>query len=109
MTVANFGDCSLFRPSFFLLSPTPSSRLHLDLAHDTHRRDEESVRRNESDDARMNFFKSKTKTPPEIIRSIREAIARLDAGITGAEGRRKVCLCFVALGMHARGQTGGTG
>jgi calcium binding protein 39 len=40
----------------------------------------------------MNFFKSssKTKTPPELIRSTREAIQRLDAASTGAEGRRKV-------------------
>ena len=42
----------------------------------------------------MNFFKSKTKTPPEIIRAIREAIARLDASTTGAEGRRKVRTLF---------------
>lgn len=42
----------------------------------------------------MNFFKSssKTKTPPELIRSTREAIQRLDAASTGAEGRRKVSL-----------------
>lgn len=38
----------------------------------------------------MNFFKSKSKTPPELVRSIRDAIMRLDAGSTGAEGRRKV-------------------
>lgn len=38
----------------------------------------------------MNFFKSKAKTPPELVRSTREAIVRLDAASTGAEGRRKV-------------------
>lgn len=50
----------------------------------------------------MNFFKSKTKTPPEIIRSIREAIQRLDASNTGAEGRRKVCLLHVETGWSDR-------
>lgn len=38
----------------------------------------------------MNFFKSKAKTPPELIRSIKEAIVRLDSSNSGAEGRRKV-------------------
>ncbi|GAA5865896.1 hypothetical protein JCM5296_005269 [Sporobolomyces johnsonii] len=40
----------------------------------------------------MNFFKSsssKTKSPPELVRSIREAIAKLDSPSTGPEGRRK--------------------
>ncbi|KAK4700629.1 calcium binding protein 39, partial [Phenoliferia sp. Uapishka_3] len=43
----------------------------------------------------MNFFKAnRTKTPPELIRSVRESIQRLDAGNTGAEGRRKVGLGY---------------
>lgn len=37
----------------------------------------------------MNFFKSKTRTPGELVRSVREAIQRLDAAGTGPEGKRK--------------------
>ncbi|KAI5474724.1 calcium binding protein 39 [Pseudohyphozyma bogoriensis] len=38
----------------------------------------------------MNFFKSsKTKSPSELVRSVRESIQRLDSASTGAEGRRK--------------------
>lgn len=51
----------------------------------------------------MNFFKSKTRTPGELVRSVREAIQRLDAAGTGPEGKRKVsfslCLLLVFLSL----------
>lgn len=38
----------------------------------------------------MNFiFKSKQKTPPELLRSLKDAIARLDAPGVSSEGKRK--------------------
>lgn len=38
----------------------------------------------------MNFiFKSKQKTPTELVRSLREAVGRLEGSNTSAEGRRK--------------------
>lgn len=57
----------------------------------------------------MNFFKSssKTKTPPELIRSTREAIQRLDAASTGAEGRRKVSFRAESVLLCARAVCGG--
>jgi len=41
----------------------------------------------------MNFiFKSKQKTPSELVRNLKEAIIRLDGSGTSAEGKRKVCM-----------------
>lgn len=43
----------------------------------------------------MNFFKSsssKTKAPPDLVRSLREAIARLDSQSASVEHKRKVSL-----------------
>ncbi|KAM0752157.1 Mo25-like protein [Meredithblackwellia eburnea MCA 4105] len=37
----------------------------------------------------MNFFKTKARTPPELVRGIKECIGRLDNVSTGAEGKRK--------------------
>ena len=37
----------------------------------------------------MNFFKTKPRTPPDIVRGLREAVNRLEASGVG-EARRKV-------------------
>ncbi|KAF8732602.1 Mo25 protein, partial [Rhizoctonia solani] len=37
----------------------------------------------------MNFFKAKQRTPSEIVRGLRDAINKLDAGPPGSETRRK--------------------
>lgn len=37
----------------------------------------------------MNFFKTKTRTPPDIVRSLRDAIPKLENGAPGGETRRK--------------------
>ena len=44
----------------------------------------------------MNFFKSKQRTPPDLVRGLRDAIPKLDAGAPGGETRRKV----VTLSQH---------
>lgn len=44
----------------------------------------------------MNFFKTKAKTPPEIVRNLRDSINRLDNG--GTEGKKKVS----PFGFHVR-------
>lgn len=36
----------------------------------------------------MNFFKSKQRTPSDLVRSVREGLSRLDAG--PAEARKRV-------------------
>lgn len=38
----------------------------------------------------MNFFKTKPRTPPDLVRGLRDAIPKLDAGPPGNEARRKV-------------------
>lgn len=40
----------------------------------------------------MNFFKTKQRTPPDLIRGIRDAIPRLESGAPGSETRRRVRL-----------------
>lgn len=40
----------------------------------------------------MNFFKTKAKTPPDLVRGLRDAINRLESGPPGGETRRKVRL-----------------
>lgn len=37
----------------------------------------------------MNFFKSKPRTPPDLVRGLRDALPKLDAGPPGTESRRK--------------------
>ncbi|KAI6112283.1 mo25 protein [Pisolithus croceorrhizus] len=37
----------------------------------------------------MNFFKTKPRTPPDLIRGLRDVIPKLDAGPPGTEARRK--------------------
>ncbi|KAI0736212.1 Mo25-like protein [Fomitopsis betulina] len=37
----------------------------------------------------MNFFKSKPRTPPDLVRGIKDALPRLEAGQPGSEVRRK--------------------
>ena len=39
----------------------------------------------------MNFFKTKPRTPPDIVRGLREALNRLEpSGVAGGEAKRKV-------------------
>lgn len=38
----------------------------------------------------MNFFKTKPRTPSELVRGLRDAILKLDAGQPGGDTRRKV-------------------
>jgi len=38
----------------------------------------------------MNFFKTKPRTPPDIVRGLRDAVNRLDTSAHGVEARRKV-------------------
>jgi calcium binding protein 39 len=40
----------------------------------------------------MNFFKTKPRTPPDIVRGLRDAIPKLESGPPGSETRRKVSL-----------------
>ena len=52
----------------------------------------------------MNFFKTKTRTPPDLVRGLRDAINRLEAGAPGGETRRKVCETFsLKLDPHRSG------
>ncbi|KAI3614323.1 mo25 protein [Moniliophthora roreri] len=37
----------------------------------------------------MNFFKTKQRTPPDLVRGLRDAIPRLESGAPGSETRRK--------------------
>jgi len=37
----------------------------------------------------MNFFKTKPRTPPDLVRGLRDALPRLEAGPPGGETRRK--------------------
>ncbi|KAJ3809217.1 Mo25-like protein [Lentinula lateritia] len=37
----------------------------------------------------MNFFKTKQRTPPDLVRGIRDAIPRLESGAPGSETRRR--------------------
>lgn len=38
----------------------------------------------------MNFFKTKQRTPPDVVKSLRDSIGKLDAGPPGGDTRRKV-------------------
>jgi hypothetical protein len=37
----------------------------------------------------MNFFKTKPRTPPELVRGLRDAIPRMEQGPPGSETRRR--------------------
>ncbi|KAJ8689743.1 Hym1p [Pleurotus ostreatus] len=37
----------------------------------------------------MNFFKTKQRTPPDLVRGLRDAIPKLETGAPGGETRRK--------------------
>lgn len=37
----------------------------------------------------MNFFKTKPRTPPDLVRGLKDALPKLDAGAPGTESRRK--------------------
>jgi calcium binding protein 39 len=37
----------------------------------------------------MAFWRSKTRTPPELVKALRDNIGKLDAGYAGSESRRK--------------------
>ena len=39
----------------------------------------------------MNFFKTKQRTPADIVRALRDTIPRLETHAPGSESRRKVC------------------
>ncbi|PFH48065.1 hypothetical protein AMATHDRAFT_66277 [Amanita thiersii Skay4041] len=39
----------------------------------------------------MNFFKTKPRTPPDLVRGIRDAIPKLDTSAPGSEARKKAC------------------
>ena len=45
----------------------------------------------------MNFFKTKPRTPPDLVRGLRDAINRLESGAPGGETRRKVRMISWAL------------
>lgn len=38
----------------------------------------------------MNFFKKSSRSPAELVRDVRVAIAKLDSPTLGSDGRRKV-------------------
>jgi calcium binding protein 39 len=39
----------------------------------------------------MNFFKTnRPKSPADLVKSLRDGVARLDVGASGSENRRKV-------------------
>lgn len=38
----------------------------------------------------MNFFKSKPRTPPDLVRGLRDALPKLEAGPPTSEVKRKV-------------------
>ncbi|KIK15905.1 hypothetical protein PISMIDRAFT_281269 [Pisolithus microcarpus 441] len=44
----------------------------------------------------MNFFKTKPRAPPDLVRGLRDVIPKLDAGPSGAESRRKIWFCYQA-------------
>lgn len=47
----------------------------------------------------MNFFKTKPRTPPDLVRGLRDSITRLESSAPGGETRRKVRLpAIVVLG-----------
>lgn len=38
----------------------------------------------------MNFFRTKQRTPSELVRALRDAVVKLDATTPGGDTRRKV-------------------
>lgn len=49
----------------------------------------------------MNFFKTKPRTPPDLVRGLRDSIGRLESGSPGGDSRRKVRAC--AHGVQGMG------
>lgn len=45
----------------------------------------------------MNFFKTKPRTPPDIVRGLREAVNRLEGSAAGGETRRRVSYGFTTI------------
>jgi hypothetical protein len=39
----------------------------------------------------MNFFRTRPRTPVELVRALKDAVLKLDATIPGGDTRRKVC------------------
>lgn len=52
----------------------------------------------------MNFFKTKQRTPTDIVRALRDTIPRLEASAPGSESRRKVCIhtSFIEITVDMR-------
>lgn len=48
----------------------------------------------------MNFFKTKPRTPPDLVRGLRDAINRLESGAPGGETRRKVWINASSFKFH---------
>ena len=48
----------------------------------------------------MNFFKSKPRTPPDLVRGLKDALPRLEAGQPGSEVRRKVCIVVFQTAVY---------
>ena len=57
----------------------------------------------------MNFFKTKPRTPPDLVRGLRDALPRLEAGPPGGEVRRKVCVTVHHVGHAIDGVLGERG
>lgn len=51
----------------------------------------------------MNFFRTKQRTPTELVRALRDAVLKLDATTPGGDTRRKVARqlagCTVSIGF----------
>jgi calcium binding protein 39 len=45
----------------------------------------------------MNFFKTRQRTPAELVRALLSAITRLDTSSPGSESRKKVCVLLSFL------------
>ena len=62
----------------------------------------------------MNFFKTKPRTPPDLIRGLRDAIPKLESAPPGSEARRKaskskfvIWLLAATVQLYRLGERGG--
>jgi hypothetical protein len=62
----------------------------------------------------MNFFKTKPRTPPDLVRSLRDAVPKLESAPPGSEARRKaskskfvIQLLATASELYQLGERGG--
>ena len=62
----------------------------------------------------MNFFKTKPRTPPDLVRGLRDAIPKLESSPPGSEARRKasksrfvIWLLATTVELHRLGERGG--